>query len=176
MSHRRHRRMQLVDHWSIQHKNLCTRIYSCKDDWVFNWLNNFVHYKLIYHFINMSNGRHWSLLIFCQFWMPNIDYKHKSCSCAIMPHLMLKTVIKYKQLSLFPGPKNIYENSINVQPGMTRYRTYIAVFPKSLCSQNLCGFRSTWWNLKTELRAYGNPIWRVRGKMGQMLRLPCPLK
>jgi hypothetical protein len=28
---------------------------------------------------------------------------------------MLKTVIKYKQLSLFPGPKKISENKVSIQ-------------------------------------------------------------
>jgi hypothetical protein len=84
-----------------------TRINSCKDNFAVKLLSNFPCYKLSSHFINRSNRRHRLLFSFCQFWMPNIDYKHESGSRPVVPYLMLKTVIKYKQLSLFPGPKKI---------------------------------------------------------------------
>jgi hypothetical protein len=109
-------------------------------DWI-----NFPCKKLSSHIINMSNGRHWFLLIFCQFWMPHIDYKHKSHCRPIVPHLMLKTVIKYKQLSFFPGPRKISENTVSIQR-----MTYKMWNPYSNVSQTFT---------LTEPHSFVNPHW-----------------
>jgi hypothetical protein len=62
-----------------------------------------------------------------------------------VPHLVLKTVIKYKQPSLFPGPKKISENKVNVlrmtyriwSPYTNVSKNFIFPEPQQLCESTL---------------------------------------
>jgi hypothetical protein len=85
-----------------------------KEDCVVSRLNNFPCIKLGSRIMNTSNGRHWFLLMFSQVWMPHIDNKHESGCCPVVPHLVLKTVIKYEQISFLPRPKTISENAVSI--------------------------------------------------------------